>query len=427
MLSPEESIIGAIIRDRENIQICIDKGLEPKHLKDFHVLYSKILIMYRKQQEITSTTLCLEAPHFADRIINVEIDAPLTLNPTPYIEKLVREETKRVVGKGLIELSDSLKAWENEETYQEVLAKKKAVNDLFIKTEVSSDHSAAAAQMSEEYLTILEKEISGEIVRTPLRTGNKALDQLLGGYIEQNYIVLAARTSTGKTTTGCSLALNLSRFGVKTAIFSKEVTGLKLTGKMACMLSGIEYRKVSNRKLTDGELVQFVDAHSELAKRPLFINGKIKFQIDRIDNEIRRLHRKEGIECFIVDYLQQIEGPKANSKNEELSKVSGRIQEISRDLDVPIIVLAQLNRESEKLPTNAKIVPYIRDCGAIEQDADVIIHLFRMKLDQPRFGGVDPIEPRVMRVEKNRNGDEGTVNMEFDPITGMIIVPDDYS
>lgn len=264
------------------------------------------------------------------------------------------------------------------------------------------------------------KERDNHITGVP--TGFQPIDKLLMGWQKQNLIILAARPSVGKTAMALNLARNAAKNNIKpvpVAIFSLEMSTTELTQKMASTESGLHLERIRKGLLHDPNIAkQFREGIDRLSKIPLFLDDTAALNLFEFRSKARRLVSKFGVGLIIVDYLQLMsDGDSSRNKNreQEVSNISRGLKKVAKELNVPIIALSQLSRDVEKRGKGQKVpqLSDLRESGAIEQDADIVIFLYRPPLDEvkenPELKGTG-----LVRIAKNRSGVLEDIPMKFD-------------
>lgn len=248
---------------------------------------------------------------------------------------------------------------------------------------------------------------------TGVTSGFKSLDRLTHGWQETDLIILAARPSVGKTAFALNLARNAAMNVIKpvpVAFFSLEMSAGQLINRLVSSESGINLDKIQRGDLEEHEMKQiYTRAIQSLSRAPIFIDDSAALNIFELRAKARRLKNSNNIGMIIVDYLQLMSGT-GNDKNreQEISHISRGLKALGKELQIPVIALSQLSREPEKRQGNNKMpqLSDLRESGAIEQDADVVVFLYR-----PEYYGVNTNETgdsnvgeTKARVAKNRNG-----------------------
>lgn len=256
---------------------------------------------------------------------------------------------------------------------------------------------------------------------TGVPTGFQELDKLTSGWQKNALIVVAARPAVGKTAFCLNLAMNAAMNSSKpfpVAFFSLEMGAGELVKRMLAAQTEVNMDAITKGRMQDHEFIQMQQRMSKLASSPIYLDDQAAINIFELRAKARRLKQRHGIEMIIIDYLQLMSGSSANGGNreQEISKISRDLKSLAKELAIPIIALSQLNRSVESRTTSK--VPQLsdlRESGAIEQDADMVIFLYR-----PEYYGVNndengqSIEGEThIYIAKNRSGSTDTVKLKF--------------
>ncbi len=228
-------------------------------------------------------------------------------------------------------------------------------------------------------------------------------------------MILAARPSMGKT----AMALNIGQQVAKkrnVAIFSLEMSKEQLTDRMVCAAMGIDSWKLQKGELSDDDFGRIGDALSQLSTSHIYIDDSASMSLLEIKSKCRRLKMESGLDMVIVDYLQLIQGTNPMNRVQEISDISRGLKSLARELSVPIIALSQLSRNVENRSSKEPILSDLRDSGSIEQDADIVLMIYR----EEYYNNAELNENDMNRgkttifIRKNRNGPIGNVDFAFD-------------
>src|SRR5215831_15173522 len=256
---------------------------------------------------------------------------------------------------------------------------------------------------------------------TGIGTGFTDLDKMTSGLHGGEMIVIAARPSMGKT----SLAMNIAEHAsveqrLPVGVFSLEMTSESLVLRMLCSRSRVNLRNVREGFLAERDFPKLTGAAGKLAGSPLFIDDSSGLSILQLRAKARRMHQQYQIKLFVIDYLQLLHSTarRAENRQQEIADISSGIKALAKELDVPIIVLSQLNRELEREKNRKPRLSDLRESGAIEQDADVVGLLYKPSAgdeDESGTGGATTEEaaPVNLLIAKQRNGPTGDVNLTF--------------
>lgn len=248
---------------------------------------------------------------------------------------------------------------------------------------------------------------------TGVPTGLTDLDEKTSGLQPSDMIVLAARPGMGKT----SLALNIAETvaveaGLPVAVFSMEMPGTQLATRFLSSVGRIDQHKIRTGKLNDEEWQRLTYALGKLHEAPIYIDETPGLNPTDLRARCRRLHRQCGrLGLIVIDYLQLMTSLKeSDNRSAELSEISRSVKSLAKELHVPIVALSQLNRSLEQRPNKRPVASDLRESGAIEQDADIIMFIYRDEIynpDSPDKGMAELI------ISKHRNGSTGTIRMTF--------------
>ena len=256
-----------------------------------------------------------------------------------------------------------------------------------------------------------------------LPSGFKDIDSLLAGFQKSDLIILAARPSVGKT----SLALDIARLvGVNhnapVGLFSLEMSKEQLVDRMICAQSGVDLWKMRTGRLSDqsDDFKKIGDALGELSEAPIFIDDSPQLNIMQLRTKARRLKTEHGLGLIIIDYLQLMEGRSNKSSDnrvQEVSEISRGLKQIAKELNVPVLALAQLSRAVESIKPSIPRLSHLRDSGSIEQDADVVMFIYRKASDKnyrPEELADEEKSIAEIHIAKHRNGPTGLVRLFFE-------------
>lgn len=332
----------------------------------------------------------------------------MQLTPTAAnVEAYIRGMTEQVMKRKLAELSDTvierLAEGDNPQevcTYTqeqvEKIAEGRAASDLI------SSHDACM-----DFYEYLERIAEGK-VKPYVSSGYKALDDVLGGgFVNEGLYILAARPGCGKTTLAIQIADKIANAGKPVLFVSLEMSSLQITAKRVATETRIGYTSIVTGELGEKQIGWVADACGKLSERPLEINRRPGASVDDIAFMARQV---KGLSFIVIDYLGLIRHKPGQSLYAQVSETSNSLKRLARRLGVPILCLAQLNRESEGGAGGKPKASHLRDSGAIEQDADGILLLSRDM--EPADDITTPVE-LLCDVAKNRHGKTGEVRFNF--------------
>lgn len=253
-------------------------------------------------------------------------------------------------------------------------------------------------------------------------TGFADLDRLTGGMHSSEMIIIAARPSMGKTSLAMNIAENVA-IGqrIPVGVFSLEMSATQLTKRMICSQARVNIRNVREGVFAERDFPNLTNAAGRVAGAPIFIDDEGGISVMQLRAKARRMWQQHNIRLFVVDYLQLLNclGSKRRheSRQQEISEISGMLKVMAKEFDVPVIVLSQLNRELEKEKRKPRLSD-LRESGAIEQDADVVGFLYRPHATQEEAEGQAPPEEQAaetinLLIDKQRNGPRGDIELTF--------------
>jgi replicative DNA helicase len=247
---------------------------------------------------------------------------------------------------------------------------------------------------------------------TGLASGFYGLDRLTSGFQKSDLIILAARPSVGKTAFALNMAVQFAvREHTPTAVFSLEMSKEQLVQRMLCMESRVDNQRLKGGFLSDDDWPRLTHAASQLSEAPIFIDDTSGLSGFEVRAKCRRLARTHGLGCIIIDYLQlmRVKG-RSESREREIAEISMSLKALAKELNIPVIALSQLNRSLEARTDKRPVLSDLRESGAIEQDADIIMMLYRDEVYHP-----DTDHPGIAEVivSKHRNGPTGLIKLAF--------------
>jgi replicative DNA helicase len=249
----------------------------------------------------------------------------------------------------------------------------------------------------------------GEPLGVP--SGFVDIDRLLGGFQRSDFVIIAARPSVGKTSLCLSMARNAARFGQHVAIFSLEMSSEQIVQRLVSAETAIDAQRLRLGDLKEDEWPLFVQATGKLADLPVFIDDTPSISALQLRTKVRRLHAEHGLDAIFVDYLQLMTGDvRSENRVQEVSFISRSLKAIARELDVPVVAASQLSRAVEQRSDKVPVLADLRESGSLEQDADVVMFIYRDELYHPETEQQNIAD---IIVAKHRNGPTGKVQLFF--------------
>lgn len=246
---------------------------------------------------------------------------------------------------------------------------------------------------------------------TGIPSGFQQLDQMTSGFQNGDFIVLAARPSMGKTALAMCVALEAARSGFATGIFSLEMSAEQLTLRLLSAESGIGHHNIRNATISSDEWVDLTNVAAQLAEMKVFIDDTAMLNIMDLRAKARKLKMEHGLQFLVIDYLQLLHSTKKHeNRHQEISDISRSLKALAKELNIPIIALSQLSRAVDSRMDKRPMLSDLRESGAIEQDADLIMFIYRDIVYNPETENPAAAE---LIIGKQRNGPTGTVFMNF--------------
>ena len=241
-------------------------------------------------------------------------------------------------------------------------------------------------------------------------TGYPDMDRMLTGMHPGEFILIAARPSMGKTSIGMNIVENAAiRSGAKCAVFSLEMPAEQLVMRMLCSEAQVDMQSVRRGTLSMEDWEKLTDAMAPISKAEIYIDATSGISVPELRSKARRLQMEHGLDLVMIDYLQLMSSTgKSGSRQEEVSSISRGLKSLAQELKVPVIALSQLSRAAAGRTDHRPILSDIRDSGAIEQDADVVMFVHRENYYDPETEKGNIAE---IIIAKQRNGPLGTVEL----------------
>lgn len=336
------------------------------------------------------------------------------LMSTVYININYREYAKIIKSKSV--LRNLIKSSQNiiNEAYKGRNEKElieKAESDIFAisQNKFSNDLKHISHVLEESYASIVKLSQShGEV--TGRNTGFIDLNKVTSGLQPSDLILLAARPSMGKTAFALNLCTNIAKEGNPVIIFSLEMSSVQLIQRILACQAMIELNKIKNGKLDSDDWIKLVDTIKELKKLPIYIDDTPGITVNEVRSKLRRIKMKhEVLGLVMIDYLQLMSGSGGENRQMEISNISRNLKVVAREMECPLISLSQLSRGPESREDKRPFLSDLRDSGAIEQDADIVMFLYRdfyyhrEKLEQKNKS--------ELIIAKHRNGETGKIDL----------------
>lgn len=421
-LDAEKSAIGSLLVDKDSI-LKISDFLKPEDFyHDAHrIVYQAILDLYDRRTPIDLVTLSsLLEDRKELKLIGGSSYLALLANEVPTATHIFQYATivkEKAILRKLILAGDAIKGLgykEDQEIESLIDTAEKAlfnVSQTFMADRFV--HIKDVLNKTYEKISDLHDPESKNKYRG-IPTGFRALDNLLSGLQPSDLVILAARPSMGKTALALNIAQNVAKKGAAVGIISLEMSKEQLVERMFCSLLAVDSWKLRTGKLTDDDFSKIGAVMDDLNSMKIYIDDSIGNSIAELKAKARRLKMEAGLDVLIVDYLQLMSSGTASgyqgNRVQEISEISRALKSLARDLSIPIIALSQLSRAVELRPSKVPQLSDLRESGAIEQDADVVLMMYRedyYEEDTEKKGVTD------VYIRKHRNGPIGHVELAF--------------
>ena len=419
-IDAEESILSAILIDNDTLLEVLDVLAPKDFYRSAHQkIYYAITELFTKNEPVDLVTLSnilkekgqleeIGGATYLARLVDV---VPLAVNAQHYA-KIVHD---KACLRRLIEKANEIakRCFDDQGNVDDVIDF--AESSIF---EISENKIKPAfyplGKIIESSIDMLEELQGNKALVTGVATGYPLLDNKTAGLQRSDLIILAARPSMGKT----ALALNISRntavdFGIPVAIFSLEMSKEQLSMRMLCSEASVDSSRIRSGFIGKENWVDITDAAGILSEAPIYIDDSPDLSALEIRAKARRLKMDKDIGLVIVDYLQLMKGRHSAERRElEISEISRSLKALAKELDIPVLALSQLNRKLEDRSDKRPMLSDLRESGALEQDADVVVFIYRDEeynkdINNPNSGKAEII------IAKQRNGPTGTVPLAF--------------
>ena len=414
----EQAVIGSMIMDRDAIVSVADMlTAEDFYIQQYGILFDVMVELFRegKPAELVTILAKLKEKGVSPEICGMEFirdvtDAVSTSANIKYYAQIVSE---KALLRRLIKVTEGIanNCYLDKEPMEQILDNtEKQVFNLLQKRGGSEFEDMR--QIVFRTLKRIEAAAKSKSRITGIATGFRDLDYKLAGLQKQALIILAARPAMGKT----AFVLNMAEYialhsKVPTVIFNLEMGKEELTMRLFAMNSKLDSQNLGTGNLKDSEWADLLEGAKNIGESSLFIDDTPGISISELRSKCRKLKLEKGIGLIIIDYLQLMSSSgKSESRQQEISEISRSLKGLARELDCPVVALSQLSRAVEGRPDKRPMMSDLRESGAIEQDADVVMFLYRDEYYNP-----DTNEPGVTEViiGKHRSGPTGTVKLKW--------------
>lgn len=412
----EQSVIGSMILDKNAIATVLEK----LHADDFHrdghkIIFQAILDLFTKDTPIDLVTLAdhlksidkLEYVGGISYLTEIASSVPTTLNLVSYINIVSDKSMLRKLIRASTEIMDDSYTKQDEVNVVVEEAEKRIFN---IAEKRNSGGFEAISTILERGFVEIERVYNNKGTTTGVSTPFPELDRMTSGFQKGDMVLIAARPSMGKTTFALNLAEHAAlREGKSIAIFSLEMGMDQLAYKFLCSEANVELTKLRNGDLDDRDWENIARASGPLSQAKIYIDDTAGISVTEMRSKCRRLKLEHGIDLILIDYLQLMSG-KGESRQQEVSEISRSIKALAKEMQCPVIALSQLSRAPEQRADHRPMLSDLRESGSIEQDADLVMFLYR-----DEYYNQDTEDKNIAEciIAKQRNGPVGTIKMAW--------------
>lgn len=418
-IEAEQAVIGSMLTDKD----AISSALEVLKAEDFYrednkLIFEAIVNLYNRAEPVDIITLKtelqsmkqLEAVGGLEYIAQLPDKVPTTANVEQYI-KIVEEKSAL---RALIKTANDLinLGYDQTQEVEDILdTAEKRIFDV-IQNRNQKGYSAIKDILVDSF-TELEQLYNQKQHITGIPTGFADLDYITAGLHPSDLVIVAARPAMGKSAFALNIATNAAvRANTGVAIFSLEMSKEQMTNRILCSEAMVDSNKVRTGKIEDDDWTKLAEASGALSQAQIFIDDTPGISVMEIRAKCRKLKLEKNIGLVVIDYIQLVQGSskKNSSREQEISEISRSLKILAKEIGVPVIALSQLSRSVEQRPDHRPMLSDLRESGAIEQDADIVMFLYR-----DDYYNEDSEKKNIAEVilAKHRAGSTGTVELAW--------------
>ena len=420
-LDAESAVLGSVLRDGDCVHNIMSMLREEMFfLKKNQLVFRCMAELYNRSIGIDVITLASELKKQGvyeeiggkEYLLSIFEAVPSSANATIYAKDIA----DKAVLRSLIEVCDKVK----NSCYESKDAKdisSYAVDELFKATSVMDDGGVTplktiVLQNYNQFSTLIQEKREGKKAVSGVPTGFTELDKKISGLQPAALVIVAARPAMGKTSFAINIAQNVAIKERKPVlIFSLEMSKEELVNRIISSEAKIESEKIRSGEITDAELNKFIQIMPYLAEAPIYIDDTASITVTEMRAKAKRIQQEKGLGLIVVDYLQLMRGKKAENRQAEVTDISRNLKILAKDLKVPVIAVSQLSRSAESRADNKPMLSDLRESGAIEQDADIVMFLYREEYYKPETTEKHNIGECI--IAKHRAGEVGNFEMTW--------------
>ena len=385
-IEAEQAVIGSMLTDKDAVIAAIEKlKSDAFYREDNKLIYSAILNLYNRAEPIDVITLKAELQTNGDleKVGGLEylVELPEKVPTTANVEKYINIVDEKYVLRNLIKTANEIieLGYDQTEEVEGIMdsAEKKIFNIMQGRNQ--KDYTPIKEVLVDSF-SMLEKLYNQKGAITGVPTGFIDLDRKTTGLHGSELIILAARPAMGKTAFALNIATNVAlKANVPVAIFSLEMSKEQLVNRILSSEAMVDSNKIRTGKLDDSDWAKIAGTLGPLSEANMYIDDTAGISVMEIRAKCRKLKLEKGLGLVVIDYLQLVQGSgkRNSSREQEISEISRSLKILAKELDVPVIALSQLSRSAEKRDDKRPMLSDLRESGAIEQDADIVMFLYR--------------------------------------------------
>ncbi|GAA0086772.1 replicative DNA helicase [Clostridium sp. MB05] len=417
-LEAEQSVIGSMIIDKSAIAKSLEKLNEDDFYRDGHkVIFKAIREMFSQDMAVDLVTLLeyLKSTDKLDKAGGVTYISEISSSviTTANLEAYIKIVADKSLLRKLIKSSTAIieESYNKQDKVDDVLdSAQKKIFDLAEK-QGSNDYEPLSNVLERGFLEI-ERLFNNKGSITGVGSGIRDLDAKTSGFQKGDMVLIAARPSMGKTTFSLNIAENAAlREGKSVVVFSLEMSKEQLAYKLLCSEANVDMLKLRTGNLDDEDWERIARATGPLSKAKIYIDDTAGLSVMEMRSKCRKIKMEHGIDMILIDYLQLMSGSSGSeSRQQEVSEISRSIKALAKEMECPVIALSQLSRAPEQRADHRPMLSDLRESGSIEQDADVVMFLYR-----DEYYNKETEEKNIGEciIAKQRNGPVGTVKMAW--------------
>ena len=426
-IEAEQSVIGSMLMDKDAVIVALDMiSSEDFYSKQYAILYETMLELFNEGKEMDLVVIQdrLREKNVAPELSSLDfIKEIITTVPTSanikYYATIVKEKSTL---RKLIKLNEDIanSCYVGSDSLEDILARTE--KDLFelLQSRTAKD-IRSIEDIAKNVLYRIEAASRTREVVTGIPTGFIDLDYKTSGLQPSDLVLIAARPSMGKTAFVLNMVQHIAmKKELPCMIFSLEMSSEQLVQRMIAMETGIDSQKLRTGNLNDNDWDPLIRGIVDVSDSKIIIDDTPGISVGELRSKCRKVKLEKGLSIVIIDYLQLMTGSSKRSENrqQEISEISRSLKALAREIKAPVVALSQLSRACETRPDHRPMLSDLRESGAIEQDADIVMFLYRD--DYYHKDTEHPNEAEVI-IAKQRNGPIGTVNLMWKPETTRFV------